>query len=76
MLFFLGAVWGQVEENKPTYQMYSTPVQIIDNKHCVGYEHDLCIGNLDYFGEYICHQVSFFSEEKTPMNKVGFRILF
>ena len=56
--------------------MYSTPVQIIDNKHCVGYEHDLCIGNLDYFGEYICHQVSFFSKKKTPMNKLGFLILF
>ena len=38
-----------------TYGMFSTPVQIINNKHCSGFEHDLCIDNHD---ETICHQVS------------------
>ena len=52
------ANWGLSwtgEPNEPTYQMFSTPVQIIDNKHCSGFEHDLCIDNSD---ENICPQVS------------------
>lgn len=45
----------QIGPNATTYGIFSTPVQIINNKHCSGFEHDLCIDNHD---ETICPQVS------------------
>ena len=50
------AVWGDIKPNFPSYQMFSTPVQFIHQKHCKGsYYHDLCIDNSD---ENICPYVS------------------
>ena len=47
------AVWGPIQKNHPAYQMFSVPVQIIDNKHCAfSYDHDLCIAH----DETICPQ--------------------
>ena len=51
------AVWGDINPNFPSYQMFSTPVQFIHRKYCKGsYYHDLCIDNSN---ENICPNVNF-----------------
>ena len=40
------AVWGNINKKYPAYQMFSTPVQIISQKHCKSAQNgDYCISN-------------------------------